>query len=124
MLIILVLFRLCDFRVRRLANMHRYTVQCVLMINMFNEKIYLFVWFWFVFVAISTIINFFYCMASLIPPASRQKTLINLLKGDDFRDLVRDPDTRRCLNDFALNGLRPGKPPFYSKFLTNMNIII
>ncbi|KAI6182780.1 Innexin [Aphelenchoides bicaudatus] len=98
---------LCDFRVRRLANIHRYTVQCVLMINMFNEKIYLFLWFWLMFVAISTIINFIYCVVSLIPPASRQRTLLQLLKSEDMRHLTEDPHTRRCINEFALNGLRP-----------------
>lgn len=48
---------LCDFYIRKLANIHRYTVQCVLPINLFNEKIYIFIWFWFVFVALVTFLN-------------------------------------------------------------------
>ena len=46
---------MCDLKVRRLGAVHRYNVQCVLPINLFNEKIFLFVYFWMIFVAALTL---------------------------------------------------------------------
>jgi len=78
---------LCDFEVRKLGNMHRYTVQCVLMINMFSEKIFLFIWWWFMVVVIVTILNFFYWLFVISAQNSRhsyiQKLLFGFQGGDD-----------------------------------------
>ncbi|VDN92465.1 unnamed protein product [Brugia pahangi] len=58
---------MCDFDVRVLGNKHRHTVQCVLMINMFNEKVYLFLWWWILLVIVATIASliYWYCMSFL-----------------------------------------------------------
>ena len=51
---------LCDFKVRGqdMVNVHPYTVQCVLPINLYNEFIYVFLWYWMVLVAALSVLRF------------------------------------------------------------------
>jgi len=48
---------MCDFKIRQSTNVHSYTVQCVLPVNMFNEKIFTVVWFWLFFMAVVTLVG-------------------------------------------------------------------
>ena len=50
---------LCNFKIRHEARIHDYVVQCALTINLFNEKIFIIIWFWYVFVAMVTVMSFF-----------------------------------------------------------------
>lgn len=54
---------MCDFKVRDVAQVHTYTVQCVLPINLFNEKVFMFVWFWLAFVSF---VNFYDLIAWIL----------------------------------------------------------
>lgn len=57
---------LCDFSIRTLGNrIHNYTVQCTLAMNLFNEMVYIFVWFWLIFVTLATVASFIVWMWTL-----------------------------------------------------------
>lgn len=58
----------CDISVREIGNVNQKTVQCVLMINMFNEKIFLGIWFWLFLLGILTSINLLYWIITTAMP--------------------------------------------------------
>ena len=71
---------MCDFKVRRLGNVHRYTVQCALPLNLFNEKIYVFLWFWFVFVLVCSLLGFLVWVVRSMMPGDRLLFVQNHLR--------------------------------------------
>ncbi|KAJ1361904.1 hypothetical protein KIN20_021283 [Parelaphostrongylus tenuis] len=59
---------LCDVTRFALANLHQEHMQCVLMLNFINEKIYTFLWFWIVFIiSVSMFSAMKQTMALLLP---------------------------------------------------------
>lgn len=70
---------LCDVNIREIGNTNRKTVQCVLMINMFNEKIFIGIWFWLMIIGMLTFVNLIYwSVISFVPRFSKQFIQQNL----------------------------------------------
>ena len=69
---------LCDFKLRHLQNVQNWTIQCVLPINLFNEKIFICVWFWLAVVCTLSLINLF--ANSMVFPARRLRYIKKFLK--------------------------------------------
>ncbi|CAD5113739.1 unnamed protein product [Dimorphilus gyrociliatus] len=96
---------LCDFEIRQMGNFHRHTVQCVLPINLFNEKIYIFLWFWFVFVSTATAVSFLRWLVFIGMRYSRVRYIRRHLKVMD--KIQRDNERERKLSyKFAETYLR------------------
>ena len=83
-----------------MANIQKFSVQCVLVINMFNEKIFVAVW-WIFFVA------FFLTLANLIwwiRFVASSEAQMDLVRSVLVSERVRE--TRRALSDYR-TPLRP-----------------
>ncbi|CAF1024166.1 unnamed protein product [Rotaria sordida] len=70
---------LCDFQIRELGERHKYTVECILVINIFIEKMYFILWIWFGILLIITIIDIIYLIYRIFFRHSRNIFLIENL---------------------------------------------
>jgi len=74
---------MCDFTIRNLGeNNHRNTIQCTLPINLFNEKIFIFLWFWMSLVAFMSVYSFFIWLTTFTS-SSRMAFVKRYLKVND-----------------------------------------
>ena len=69
---------------------------CVLALNIINEKIYVFLWFWFVGVAIFSAITISYRMIVLIVPSLRVSIIMARTLYQVDKEMVED--ILRCPN--------------------------
>ncbi|CEF60894.1 Innexin family-containing protein [Strongyloides ratti] len=77
---------LCDFEVRVLGNTQRHSVQCVLVINIFNEKIFILIWLWFSLLLVATTFDALYWFNVSIFHRDRLRFVLRHL------ELTSDPD--------------------------------
>ncbi|GMT03262.1 hypothetical protein PENTCL1PPCAC_25436, partial [Pristionchus entomophagus] len=64
---------MCDFEVRVMGNVQRYSIQCVLIVNMFNEKVFLFLYWWIILVGLLTLIDSLTHFITMKMPSRRQR---------------------------------------------------
>jgi ABC-type multidrug transport system fused ATPase/permease subunit len=72
----------CDFKQPTFGGKPpQRTVQCVLMVNMLNEKIFIFVWLWLAVCLIISIIDLIYTVVTLFTPYLRRKAVRNYVQA-------------------------------------------
>ena len=91
---------LCDFFIRQNTNVHRYTFQCVLPINLFNEKVFVIVWFWLFFLAFVTTFNLFQWLLRSVPWPPQVRFVRHQLRAMDA--LQRDNSVVRKFTEHYL----------------------
>lgn len=77
---------LCDFQIRELGEKHLYTIECILVINIFIEKLYFLLWMWCFVLFLLTLIDTLRLIYQIFLRHSRHMFVINHL---DL--LVRSP---------------------------------
>jgi len=94
----------CDVPVLKMSGLQKYTFQCVLSINMINERIFVFLWWWLLALAICSMFNMIYWLYISFMPGSNEDFIKKYLGYNDYKaepsqvhDFVR--------NDLELDGM-------------------
>jgi hypothetical protein len=87
-----------------LGNDHQYTVQCVLSINIFTEKIYIILWFWFVILTTLTFFDLIIFLFKICWPTQRYKYV---KKHVLIFNNLSNQNQLKALNKFAKKHLKP-----------------
>lgn len=95
----------CDFKIRELGNDHHYTVQCVLVINIFTEKIYVILWFWFVILGLLTLYDLIKFLINNYWPYRRASYISKHVKV--FNDINDNKNNKRIFLKFVHKFLKP-----------------
>lgn len=101
---------LCDFKVRGqdMANVHAYTIQCVLPINLYNEKIYVFLWYWMLFVAVVSSLSFAVWLFRGLLSGDRISFVKNhLILGGEPKFGTDAARNKQLIREFTTKYLRP-----------------
>ena len=111
----------CDFKIRELGSDHLYTVQCVLTINLFTEKIYVILWFWFVILSALTLVDLVSFVANNCIAAKR---CAYVKKHVRIFSRIKNGEQKRALNDFANKYLKPDVVLVFQIIATNVNGVV
>uniref|UniRef100_A0A915J2C2 Innexin n=1 Tax=Romanomermis culicivorax TaxID=13658 RepID=A0A915J2C2_ROMCU len=95
---------LCDLLVRRLGNVHRYTVQCVLVINIFTEKIFILLWLWYSILIVITGVNLVYWTVITFTPRERIRFVSRHLELADR--IIASADRDEQIREFTLDFIK------------------
>ncbi|VDL18509.1 unnamed protein product [Hymenolepis diminuta] len=91
--------------IRLVGGENAYTAQCALPINMLNEKIYIFLWFWIVFLIIITAISLTLWIIRMLSPFRRYRYIARFLRvcrvEDEAKRLVEPRGKRTQLQHFV-----------------------
>ncbi|CAI2315340.1 unnamed protein product [Caenorhabditis sp. 36 PRJEB53466] len=73
----------CDMQIRILGHVQRHTVQCVLVINIFTEKIFFMLWLWYTVLSFFSFGSILYWIFSSIPFDKRRQFVARRLEMAD-----------------------------------------
>jgi len=71
------------------GTIQNHDAQCVLPINIINEKIYVFMWFWFAFLTVLTVVNFIWSVAVIFQSSARAVIVAKKLRINPNREKYR-----------------------------------
>ncbi|KAL3998176.1 Innexin family protein [Acanthocheilonema viteae] len=92
----------CDVKIAQIGQVNTHTMQCVLMINVLNEKLYVALWFWLSVLMLIDAISAINSMLLLLCPYLHYTRVLSLLQANGS---YIDAKVKRSLLNFAENVL-------------------